>query len=204
MNIENENERIEVALDFIDQVLLYHIDQTNKQVDEDINTLVGILGGLDTNYKPQVGKIYSGFACIGKSSVARKKNSYIDLESSSFKINGYHKSDWYITYCNVLEDLVSQGFNVFISSHQQVRDELHKRNIDFTVITPILELKDQWLERLRKRYEAEPTQSNWLALDGVSRYYDTMVASLLVEQDKIIIDNIDYDLETLIKIHNNK
>ena len=41
VNLEN---RIDNAINFIDQVLMYHL-QDYKQLDEDINTLIGILRG---------------------------------------------------------------------------------------------------------------------------------------------------------------
>lgn len=43
INLEN---RIDNAINFIDQVLMYHL-QDYKQLDEDCNTLIGILKGDD-------------------------------------------------------------------------------------------------------------------------------------------------------------
>lgn len=48
---ENEElkRRIENAKEFIDQILQYHLQPFDyKQVDEDINTLIGILRGVDS------------------------------------------------------------------------------------------------------------------------------------------------------------
>lgn len=44
--IEKLNDRIDNAINFIDQVLMYHL-QDYKQLDEDCNTLIGILKGND-------------------------------------------------------------------------------------------------------------------------------------------------------------
>lgn len=46
--IERLNNNKENAINFIDQVLMYHLQPFDyKQVDEDINTLIGILRGSD-------------------------------------------------------------------------------------------------------------------------------------------------------------
>ena len=147
--------------------------------------------------------IYSGFSGIGKTSVAKRNNKYIDLESSLFRINSVHIPGWEVIYCNIVEYLSVQGFDLFISAHMQVRAELHKRNISFVAITPTLSLKEQWIVRLKERYGKDPTFSNGLALKSAEEYYDIMVNSLINEPNKIILDSIDYDLEEVIKNHNN-
>lgn len=41
-----ELDKRQTAIGYIDQVLQYHLNTTDKQIDEDINTLVGILAGF--------------------------------------------------------------------------------------------------------------------------------------------------------------
>lgn len=81
------------------------------------------------------GTIIIGYQGIGKSSTVNKYdfmgnkiNSFIDLESSSFRLpDGSRHDDWYKYYINIALDLASQGHNVFISSHNTVREELAAR-----------------------------------------------------------------------------
>ena len=148
--------------------------------------------------------IYSGYSGIGKTSITKRSNKYIDLESSLFRINGFHLNNWDIVYCNIADYLSKQGYDVFISTHKEVRDRLRYCGIPFLVITPTLELKDQWVAKLKQRYEENPTQSNYLAFNTAFNLYDKLVGELLEEPNKLIIDNMDYDLETLIQNHNYK
>lgn len=70
--------------------------------------------------------IITGYQGIGKSTLARKENNVIDLESASFwnyeNGNKTRPDDWYVYYCQVAEHLSKQGYIVFVSCHQQVRD----------------------------------------------------------------------------------
>ena len=65
--------------------------------------------------------IVIGYQGIGKSSLAGKNNC-IDLESGNFWVDGKRSDDWYKIYCNIALHLHRQGFTVFTSSHQVVRD----------------------------------------------------------------------------------
>ena len=67
-----------------------------------------------------------GYQGIGKSTLAKNRNGFIDLESSNFFVNGERSPDWYIPYCEIALDLSKQGYDVFVSSHKVVRDELKK------------------------------------------------------------------------------
>ena len=75
--------------------------------------------------------IIIGYQGIGKSTLAGK-NKCIDLESGNFwfyDLETYQKvrhNDWYIPYCNIANHLSEQGYIVFTSSHEVVRNELKK------------------------------------------------------------------------------
>lgn len=148
--------------------------------------------------------IYSGYSGIGKTSMTTKSFRYVDLESSLFRVHGYHQNGWEFIYCNIAEYLSKHGYDVFISTHKEVRNELHNRGIPFLVITPTLELKDQWVAKLKQRYDENTTQSNYLAFNTAELLYDKLVADLLTEPNKLIIDNMGYNLEMLIQNHNYK
>ena len=117
--------------------------------------------------------IYIGYPCIGKTTLAKEKNNFIDLESSYFfnsnsKANpsvlfittdatstDYNK---YENYCNLAIDLNNQNFNVFVSSHRQVTDYLinYYKNIGQTnelcIIYPAEDLYADWSRRAFERY----------------------------------------------------
>ena len=142
--------------------------------------------------------IYSGFPGVGKSSIAG--NGVIDLESSNFNIIGGMKDkEWYKYYCNIAEDLSKQGYTVLICSHNEVLDELIKREVQFKIICPSLDLKDKWIERLEERYERTKLDKDYRALQGAIKYYDYLVKKYTNLNNVIIIEDINYDLRELIK-----
>lgn len=142
--------------------------------------------------------IYIGYQGIGKSSISGKNNC-IDLESSNFFVGQYRVDDWYIIYCNIAEHLSKQGFNVFMSSHQVIRDEFRYRGTKFTVICPSPDLKDQWIERLQTRYNNSNLEKDYKALMNAKDRYSENIKELMSEENVIIIDQIDYNLLDYIK-----
>ena len=71
--------------------------------------------------------ILVGYPGVGKSSISNSRMYYVDLESSNFTINGSKDLGWVVPYINVAIDLCKQGYDVFVSSHFVVRNELKKR-----------------------------------------------------------------------------
>ena len=142
--------------------------------------------------------IYVGYQGIGKSSLGGT-DKYIDLESSNFK----HEDDWYKTYCDVAISLSKQGYDVFISSHKEVREELKKRKHFFKVICPSLKLKEEWIKRLKKRYDETQLKKDYRALENAKSMYDENIKDLLKEDDVIEIENMNYNLENLLKIRHS-
>ena len=141
--------------------------------------------------------IYVGYQGIGKSSISGKNNC-IDLESGNFWVDGERKEDWYKIYCNIAEHLSNQGYKVFMSSHKVVRDELNKRKVYFKVICPSLHLKEQWIERLQKRYDKSQLEKDYKALMNAKDCYEENINDLSQENNVIKIINIDYDLNKFI------
>lgn len=141
--------------------------------------------------------IYIGYQGIGKSSVSGNNNN-IDLESGNFWVNGERIEDWYKIYCNIAEHLSNQGYNVFMSSHKIVREELNKRNIKFSVICPILDLKEEWIDRLQCRYDKTKLEKDYKALMNAKTMYEENIKDLLSEKCVVKITNINYDLCDLI------
>lgn len=121
------------------------------------------------------GYIIIGFPGVGKSTVAKDDTRFIDLESSTFMVDGQRSEDWYKIYVNVAIDLVKQ-YNVFISSHMAVQNYLATLNYNNVIMAyPDKSLKIVWLKRLSKRCESDPSDKNKRALDYMESNFDTCV-----------------------------
>jgi hypothetical protein len=88
--------------------------------------------------------IICGFAGIGKSYLAKHEAGYIDLESTPFKKN------WDL-YIDVAEHMQSQGYKVMMSCHKELRDKLKERNVDYIVVIPTVDYKDNYIQRYKDR-----------------------------------------------------
>ena len=144
--------------------------------------------------------IIIGYQGIGKSTLANKDINYIDLESGNFWIDGKRHEDWYIPYCNIANHLSKQGKNVFISSHEVVRNELLKSNEKVVVVFPSINLKEQWLDKLELRYKDTHLDKDYKALmNAKDRYIENINELKNNNYIKIEIDNINYDLAKLLE-----
>lgn len=121
--------------------------------------------------------IIIGYQGIGKSSCAKTNDKYIDLESSSFWVNGERDPNWYIVYAQVAEHLSQQGYIVFTSSHQVLRDYLRNSEEVVVEIYPSHSIKEDWINKLKYRYIDTPTKKNKRALDGAMGYYHDNINS---------------------------
>lgn len=144
--------------------------------------------------------IIIGYQGIGKSTLAKDSLKYIDLESGNFWINGERDEQWYKPYCNIANHLSAQGYTVFTSSHKEVREELKNSSEVVKIAFPALELKTDWLIRLTNRYNESMLEKDYKALINASLHYEDNIKDLMNEPfDKIIINNIDYNLRELIE-----
>ena len=151
--------------------------------------------------------IIIGYQGIGKSTLAYNEMEYIDLESSNFFVNGKMADDWYIPYCNIAINLSNQGYKVFVSSHEVVRNELSSStNVDKMIVCPAIELKDAWIEKLKTRYEntkliPQEGEKNYKAyMNALDRYADNIKELMSEDGFEIrIIKNIDYMLYAVIE-----
>lgn len=145
--------------------------------------------------------IIIGYQGIGKSTLAGK-NNFIDLESGNFWVNGKRADWWYIPYCQIAEHLSKQGYTVFTSSHEVVRKQLENSNEDVYVIFPSLELKDDWIAKLKERWQNSQLEKDYKAyMNAVDRYEDNIkeLMSECPSIKKIPITNIDYNLKEIIE-----
>jgi len=154
-----------------------------------------------TDEQSKKGVVIVGYQGIGKSSCAGTAGC-IDLESSNFIVNGERYDDWYINYCNIAESLASQGYVVFTSSHQVVRDELAKRDgLRVVIVTPSASLRDSWINRLLDRYKRTCSEKDRRALlNALDRYKDNVRE--LAEDSRfevIVITDMNYDMMNVVR-----
>ena len=121
-------------------------------------------------------KIISGFAGIGKTTAAKKNPRFLDLESSKFKwivpegleqLSSEEQKglslrnmnpEWPRNYLGKI--LVSMektdDFDfIFISPSQEILDTLELLDVDFTLVFPSLDSKEEMLDRYRNRNNSE-------------------------------------------------
>ena len=150
--------------------------------------------------------IVIGYQGIGKSTLASKSLMYIDLESSSFWFDDPETKQkirhvmWYVMYCNVAEDLSRQGYTVFVSSHQPVRERLSKSDEYVIACVPALDLKDEWIERLRSRYENSGLEKDYKAyMNAVDSFTENVTEIMNSGFDVLEIRDMNYDLKTILE-----
>ena len=142
--------------------------------------------------------IFVGYQGIGKTTLSNVENGFIDLESSKFFVDGERQENWYKIYAELAISLSAQGYNVFTSSHQILRDYLNELKIKFVTISPDISLKDYWVERLEKRYKGDPIDKNYKAYMNCKLMFDDGIKQLQSEKRAIIIKSKDYVLKDLI------
>ena len=141
--------------------------------------------------------IVIGYQGIGKSTLAGRDHRFIDLESSNFWIDGKRADDWYKPYCKIAEHLSQQGYIVFTSSHEVVRNQLANSTEPVVVVYPSPELKTEWLEKLCNRYQRTGLDKDYKAYMNAEDRYDENIHELDTCKIpyKIMLGHIDYDLE---------
>lgn len=147
-----------------------------------------------------------GYQGIGKSTLAKKNLKYIDLESGNFFVNGVRQDNWYKVYAQIAKHLSEQGYVVFVSSHQVVREELASIDVAVGACFPEIALKDKWIEKLQARYNASGEIKDYRALMNAKDRYCENIQEISSDCDKygwtkFIIDNIEYALNELICVN---
>lgn len=159
--------------------------------------------------------IIFGYQGIGKSSLANSPAGalYIDLESSMFRtpMHPERSEDWFQAYGNIVCDLDKQGKFVFSACHQQIRDyiasEKNIKGVVAAICYPSLELREEWLYRLRQRWMDTQLPKDKAALDFAEASYSSSIKTLNkdTDYDHIILNNMNYNLmNILISYYNYK
>ena len=149
--------------------------------------------------------IVIGYQGIGKSTLAGRDHRFIDLESSNFWVDGKRADDWYKPYCQIAEHLSQQGYIVFTSSHEVVRNQLVDSREPVVVVYPALELKTVWLEKLCDRYQRTGLEKDYKAYMNAETRYSENIQELDTCDIpfKLVLTEADYDLEaSLIHLRN--
>lgn len=143
--------------------------------------------------------IIVGYQGIGKSTLAGK-HKFIDLESGNFWHNGVRPDNWYVFYCQIAEHLSQQGYDVFVSSHEVVRNRLKKySNEQLCVIFPSVELKDEWINKLKKRFESSKLEKDYKAwMNAEDRYVENIQELKNSGINYIELKDINYSLENIL------
>lgn len=145
--------------------------------------------------------IVVGYPGIGKSTLAGRDYKYIDLESENFWVDGERTEDWYKPYCKIAEHLSEQGYIVFVSSHEVVRQYLVENSRELVVLVyPSIELKDAWIDKLEKRYIKSRLEKDYKALMNTKYSYVENIQELQESciEYKLEINKLSYDLESML------
>lgn len=142
--------------------------------------------------------IIVGYQGIGKSTLAGK-DSCIDLESGNFWVDGKRADDWYKPYCQIANHLSEQGYTVFTSSHEVVRKELEKSKEKVFVVFPSIHLRDEWVNKLKERYETTGLEKDFKALSNAEDRYKENIVELMMGNLKFYeINDMNYDLKQIV------
>lgn len=142
--------------------------------------------------------IIIGYQGIGKTTLSYRDNNFVDLESSNFYNKGIRPENWYVYYCNIAASLSRQGFNVFVSSHEVVRNRL-KKYFDtekILCVYPSVELKNEWIPKLHRRFIESRMDKDFKAwMNALDRYEENIEELKNSGFECIELTSMDYDLE---------
>lgn len=156
--------------------------------------------------------IIIGYQGIGKSTLSNSENRFIDLESGNFWVEGHRSPDWPVVYTNIAVHLYKQGYYVFTSSHEVVRNEFRKYtkytkySIPIAVCYPSLDLRDEWCKKLEDRYNRTSLEKDFKAWKNAVDVYDKNIMELMAETKFIHIElkSMNYYLkDEIIKAYAN-
>lgn len=157
--------------------------------------------------------IIIGYPGIGKSTLVKNQDNnddyhYIDLENSRFWVQGEYgrRRDpaWAEIYVKIAIDLESQGNDVFVSSHEEVRRALIKyASVEggpcVISICPAIELRDDWLGKLEDRFNKSGLKKDEDTLNYVREHFTENILAMKNDPiDCYSIDDITYSLPEIL------
>ena len=142
--------------------------------------------------------VICGFSGVGKSTAEQLHKNVYDFESSAYS----HKwspdcfseknEEFPKNYIDDLEKHMGEHSNAvyLLSCHQEVRDELKARGIDYIIVMPRLEQRDEYLKRWLRRGSSvefiKMMSARWLAM--VSSCEKDMSPKIYLAEDEYIND----------------
>jgi hypothetical protein len=102
--------------------------------------------------KNKKAKVISAFPGCGKTHFFKNNKGKVVLGSDS---STFDKSDFPRNYIEHIKENLDSADIIMVSSHKDVREALVKNGIDFTLVYPNIELKDQFVERYIERGSPE-------------------------------------------------
>lgn len=132
-----------------------------------------------------MGVIISGFSNIGKSYLIKNKNiNCIDFDTCYFK----KIDNWVNIYVECVLALKEKYDYVLITTYGEVLNELNKRNIEYYLVYPKRELKEEYRNRAIKR------GSDKDFIEGFFSRWDTHIDDCIKNKNKnkIVLNENEY------------
>lgn len=111
--------------------------------------------GYSLNKSDKRSIILMGFPGVGKTYVKEKYKGSNDLKILDSDSSNFDKSDFPNNYINYITEQIGKYDIIMVSTHKEVRDAIKNSSISLMcpiyICYPSLDIKDEWLERLRKR-----------------------------------------------------
>jgi hypothetical protein len=100
-------------------------------------------------------KVIAGFPGIGKSVLFRENNGLTVLDSDSSLFSwieeGVRHPDFPNNYMEHIKENIGKADIILVSSHDVVRKALEENEIEYTLVYPSVELKEEYIERYKRR-----------------------------------------------------
>jgi hypothetical protein len=98
-------------------------------------------------------KVVAGFPGVGKSFFFDRYLSSLDSDSSLFSWieKGVRNPDFPNNYMDHIKYSMGRVDFIFVSTHEEVRRALEENDIEYTIVYPSNELKEEYLQRYRNR-----------------------------------------------------
>ena len=149
--------------------------------------------------------IVIGYQGIGKSTLANNDLRFVDLESGNFWVDGKRAEDWYKPYCQIAEHLSKQGYIVFTSSHEVVRNQLKNSREHVICCVPALHLKEEWIKKLKDRYEESGLDKDYKAYMNAEDRYTENITEITNSGFGILwLNTMEYNLQLELLRYNYK
>lgn len=139
-------------------------------------------------------KIFSVFPASGKTYAAKKltEEGYkvLDLNSSEYSHKYYNFSayDYKVdrvkdpsfpqNYIKAIKDAIGKYDFIFISTHREVREELEKNNIRYSLVYPNYSMKNEWVGRCYLKGDKE-------LCDKLANNWNQWIEELIEELDNV-------------------